>query len=154
MTAHDLGALATPTLLAVTFLLALVSGLVPFVINMELYLLAVMLLTDASPVAVVSLMTMGQMLGKLCVYHVGRGSLSLAWIRRRAVSRAAAVFASRPANGVAVMAMSSVTGFPPFYATSFMAGVLRLPVAAFLVIGTAGRLLRFSAVVAFPALFR
>ena len=154
MTAIDLPAMGTAALCAVTFLLALASGLVPFVINAELYLLGVATLTDASPVAIVAMATLGQMLGKFALYQAGRGSLKIEWIRRRAASKAAAVIARRPANGLGLLGVSAITGIPPFYAVSFMCGVLRLPVAAFLSIGTAGRVIRFAAVFLFPALFR
>jgi membrane protein YqaA with SNARE-associated domain len=152
--ALDLQALSTAALWATTFLLALASGLVPFVINTELYLMSVAVLTDASPVAMVALATSGQMLGKFAVYQAGRGALNAAWIRRGASSRAATAVSGCPAKALGVLALSSVTGFPPFYAVSFMAGTLRLPLAAFLVIGTAGRVIRFAAVFLAPDLFR
>jgi membrane protein YqaA with SNARE-associated domain len=104
MTAFDPSGLSTAAPWAATFLFALGSGLVPFVFNTELYLLGVAVLTDASPVAIVALMTAGQMLGK--------------------------------------------------FAVSFMAGVLRIPVTAFLAIGTTGRVIRFATVFLFPELFR
>ena len=154
MSGIDPSGLGTAALWAATFFLALASGLVPFVINTELYLLGVALLGDASPAAIVALATGGQMLGKLAVYQAGRGSRRFQWIQRKAASRAAAAFAHRPAAGFGVLSVSAVTGVPPFYAVSFMCGVLRLPLAAFLAIGTAGRILRFAAVVQFPALFR
>jgi len=66
---------------------------------------------------------------------------------------ARAMFISAHDLGVVVQ-VSAVAGVPPFYAVSFMCGVLRLPLAAFLAIGTAGRILRFAAVFQFPALFR
>jgi membrane protein YqaA with SNARE-associated domain len=147
-------ALSTAALWAVTFLLALASGLVPFVINTELFLLGVAALTDASPVAIVALAVSGQMLGKFAVYQVGRGALNVAWVRRGATSSAAKAFAMHPANGLAVLALSSVTGVPPFYGVSFMAGTLRLPPATFLVIGTIGRVIRFGAIFLAPQLFR
>jgi membrane protein YqaA with SNARE-associated domain len=154
MNAFDLPAASTAALWAATFLFALGSGLVPFVFNTELYILGVAVLTDASPAAIIALMTAGQMLGKFAVYEAGRGSLNVKWIQRRAASKAAAAFARRPANGFVTLALSSVTGVPPFYAVSFMAGALRLPAAAFLAIGTTGRVIRFTAVFLFPGLFR
>lgn len=154
MSGIDPSGLGTAALWAVTFLLAFASGLVPFVINTELYLLGVALLTDASPVAIVALATGGQMLGKFAVYQAGRGSLRFPWIRRRAASGAAMAFAHRPAAALEVLCVSAVAGVPPFYAVSFVCGVLRLPLAAFLAIGTAGRIIRFTAVFLFPALFR
>ena len=154
MSAFDPSGPGTAALWAATFLFALGSGLVPFVFNTELYILGVAVLTDASPAAIIALMTAGQMLGKFAVYEAGRGSLNVKWIQRRATSKAAAAFARRPANGFVTLALSSVTGVPPFYAVSFMAGALRLPAAAFLAIGTTGRVIRFTAVFLFPELFR
>ena len=152
--ARSLGFTSTAALYAATFLLALASGLVPFVINTERFLPGVALLTDASPAVLVALATSGQMAGKLAVHQAGRGSLGFPWIRRRAASRAAAAVAHPPAAGLGVLSVSAVAGGPPFYAVSFMCSVLRLPLTAFLLIGTAGRVLRFAAVVLFPALFR
>jgi len=149
----DLPALSTAALWAVTFLIALVSGLIPFVINIELYLLAVAALTKASPVAIVALTTAGQMLAKFILYLVGRGALNWKWIRRGAASKAAEAFAKHPASGITVVAVSAVTGFPPFYGVSLMAGTLRFPLVAFLTVGTIGRLLRFGAVYLLPSLF-
>jgi len=154
MNALDLPALSTVALCAVTFLLALASGLVPFVINTELFLVGVAVLTDASPAAMVAAATSGQMLGKFAVYQAGRGALNVEWIRRAASSRAATALSGRPQKALAVLALSSVTGFPPFYAVSFMAGTLRLSLAAFLAIGTTGRVIRFAAAFLAPDLFR
>jgi membrane protein YqaA with SNARE-associated domain len=52
------------------------------------------------------------------------------------------------------LALSSVTGIPPFYAVSFVAGALRLLAAAFLATGATGLVTRFTAVFLFPELFR
>jgi len=150
----DLHTLSTAALWAVTFLTALVSGLIPFVINIELYLLAVAALTQASPVAIVGLATAGQMLAKFILYLAGRGALNVKWIQRGAASKAASAFAKRPASGLTVVAVSAVTGFPPFYGVSLMAGTLRLPLLAFMTIGTIGRVIRFGAVYLIPGLFQ
>jgi membrane protein YqaA with SNARE-associated domain len=154
VTALNLPALSTVALYATTFLLALASGLIPFVINTELYLVGVALLTDASPAAMVALATSGQMLGKFALYQAGRGALNVGWVRRGASSKAATALSGRPSKAMAVLALSSVTGVPPFYAVSFAAGTLRLSLAAFLAIGTAGRMIRFAAVFFAPDLFR
>ena len=46
----SLSTLSTVALYAATFAFAFVSGIIPFVLNIELYLLAVAALTDASAV--------------------------------------------------------------------------------------------------------
>jgi membrane protein YqaA with SNARE-associated domain len=150
----SLPALSTAALWAATFFFALTSGIIPFVLNIELYLLAVAALTDASPVAIVGLATAGQTLAKYILYLVGRGALNLKWVKRGAASKAAGAFAKRPGSGLSIVAFSSVVGFPPLYGVALVAGTLRLPVIAFTVIIIIGRLIRFSGVYLAPGLFR
>ena len=128
-----------------TFVFALVSGVVPWVLNIEVYLIAVATLTDASPVAIVGLSTAGQSLAKYILYLVGKGSLNISWIKRSASSKAAEAFTKRPGSGTAIVAVSSVTGFPPLYGVALIAGALRLPVVSYLVAITLGRIVRFGA---------
>jgi hypothetical protein len=72
-----LPAFGTVALWSGTFLFALVSGLVPFVLNVELYLLAVATMTDAPAAAIVGLATAGQTLAKWILYLAGRGALHI-----------------------------------------------------------------------------
>ena len=149
-----LPALSTTALFAATFTFALVSGIIPFVLNIELYLLAVAALTDASAVAIVGLATAGQTIAKVILYQVGRGALNIKWVRKSASSKAAGAFAKRPGSGLGVVAFSAVVGFPPLYAVSLVAGTLRLPVVAFTVLIVIGRLIRFGGIYLVPDLFR
>lgn len=149
-----ISSLGTAALWAATFLFALASGIIPFVLSIELYLLAVATLTDASPVAIIGLATAGQSLAKLILYLVGRGALNIKWVERAAASKAAGVFAKRPGSSLRLVAFSSVTGFPPLYGVSLLAGSIRLPLIAFMVIVTIGRVIRFGAVYLAPGLFR
>jgi membrane protein YqaA with SNARE-associated domain len=137
--------LGTAALWAATFGFALVSGVVPWVLNIELYLIAVATLTDASPVAIVGLSTAGQTLAKYILYLVGRGSLNVSWIKRGTMSKAAEIFTKRPNSGLGIVAVSSVTGFPPLYGVALVAGALRLPVVPYMVAITLGRIVRFGA---------
>jgi len=149
-----LSSFGTVTLYAVTFGLAFLSGVIPFVLNIELYLLAVAAFTDAPAAAVVGLATAGQTAAKLVLYLVGKGALNVKWVKKSAASKAAGAFAKRPGSGLSVVAASAVVGFPPLYAVSLVAGTLRLPLVAFTVIILAGRLARFSAVYLVPGLFK
>jgi membrane protein YqaA with SNARE-associated domain len=149
-----ISSLGTAALWAATFLFALTSGIIPFVLSIELYLLAVATLTDASPVAIVGLATAGQSLAKFILYLVGRGALNIKWVERAAASKAADAFAKRPGSNLRLVAFSSVVGFPPLYGVSLVAGALRLPLIAFTVIVTIGRVIRFGAVYLAPDLFR
>lgn len=150
----SLSAYGAAALWAATFAFAFVGGVVPFVLNVEIYLLAVAALTDASPVPIVGLATAGQTLAKYVLYQVGRGSLNVRWVKKAAASKAADAFARRPGGSLTVVAASASIGFPPLYAVALMAGSLRLPQAAFLIIVIVGRVMRFGAVYLVPELFR
>lgn len=154
MDTSQLPALSTAALYAVTFGLALVSGIIPFVFNIELYLLAVAALTGAPAAAIVGLATAGQTIAKVILYLVGKGALNIRWVKKSASSKAAGAFAKRPNSGLGIVAFSAVVGFPPLYAVSLVAGTLRLPAIAFTVIIVIGRLVRFSGVYLVPELFR
>ena len=43
-----------------------------------------------------------------------------------------------------MVGVSALVGLPPLYAVSLMAGVLRLPLARFMVVTAVGRVLRFA----------
>ena len=145
---------STAALWAASFAFALVSGLIPFILNIDLYLLAVAALTDAPAVAIVGLATAGQTLAKCVLYLVGKGALNIKWIKRGAASKAAEAFARRPGHSLAVVSLSSVIGVPPLYGVSLFAGTLRLPFVAFTIIIVIGRVIRFGAVYLAPGLFK
>ena len=151
MTSWDLHQLTTPALYTATFLVAFLGGVIPFVINVELYLLAVAALTRASPVAIVGLAASGQMLAKYLLYLAGKGALKSRSIRWKTRDRAAGTFEKYRSHSLALVGFSSTTGFPPFYAISLLAGAARLPLASFMIIGTLGRIVRFGAVYLAPA---
>jgi membrane protein YqaA with SNARE-associated domain len=149
-----LPALSTAALFAATFAFAFVSGIIPFVLNIELYLLAVAALTDAPLVPIVGLATAGQTIAKLILYFVGKGALNIKWVKKSAASKAAGAFAKRPGSGLGIVALSAVVGFPPLYGVALIAGTLRLPVVAFTVLIVIGRLIRFGGIYLAPELFR
>jgi membrane protein YqaA with SNARE-associated domain len=153
MGSWNLGSLAAPMLYAASFLLAVASGLIPFVINIELYLIAVAVLAHASPVPMIGLVTMGQMTAALILHFSGMGVRNLRFLRRVPLDRAEAVFKKYPGHSLGVVGFSSLTGLPPFYAVSLLSGALRVPSLRFMVIGTAGRAVRFTAVYLAPGLF-
>jgi membrane protein YqaA with SNARE-associated domain len=144
---HDL---TLPALYAATFVVAFVSGIVPFVINIELILVAIAALSRAPAPAIVGLAVAGQMLAKFFLYQAGRGALKLKFIRWERRDAAAATFEKYRRHSLALVGFSAVTGFPPFYGISLLAGAVRLPLASFLVVGTAGRVVRFTIVYLAP----
>lgn len=153
MTAWDLHSLTIPVLYALTFAVALVGGLIPFVINVELWVLAVAALAKAPPLPILGFVTAGQILAKYLLYLSGRGALKLRFVKRERMDRAAATFEKYRNHSLALVAFSAVTGFPPFYGVSLLAGAVRLPLMPFLAIGTVGRFLRFAAVYLAPWYF-
>jgi membrane protein YqaA with SNARE-associated domain len=146
----DLQHLTTPALYAATFLIALASGLIPFVINIEVILIAVAALARAPAPAIVGLAVAGQMLAKCVLYQTGKGALNLRFIRWESRDRAAATFQKYRRHSLAVVAISSLVGIPPFYGISLLAGAVRLSLPAFLIVGTLGRIVRFSLVYLAP----
>jgi membrane protein YqaA with SNARE-associated domain len=142
--------LTTLGLYAATFLMGLVSGVVPFVINIEVYLVGVAALSQAPAPVIVGLATAGQMSAKFLLYQAGNGALNFRFIRWKRREAAARTFEKYRAHSFAVVAVSSLTGIPPFYGISLAAGALRLPLASFLIIGTLGRIVRFTVVYLAP----
>lgn len=128
-----------------------VSAFVPAV-NAELLLLG--LAAAAPPVwilPVVMLTTIGQMAGKLLLYLAARGVVRLPGGRAGAwLERAAARVEGHERVGGTVLFASAFTGLPPFYLTAIGAGFTRFHLGQFLLLGSAGRFLRFAAVALVP----
>lgn len=142
------------------FVVALASGLVP-VLNIEIYLVgAVIAMDDGALIAMAAAAGLGQTLGKLPYYYVGRGSISAPWIRRRAATSGKwAVRAEgwrrraeeRPVWGAGLVALSSFASVPPFMVVSVLAGVVRMNAVLFGAVTLVTRTARFLIVVFAPA---
>lgn len=72
----------------------------------------------------------------------------------RMIARTREFLARNPAYGPSTLAAGALLSVPPFHLTAIAAGIIRLPVAQFLVICFAGRLLRFGVLAAAPTLWR
>lgn len=128
------------TTLGVSF----VSGLFPL-INMETYLVAVAALTPSDAWPIIIIATFGQFLAKLLLYQAGRhGVRPHAGRFRHHLDRAEHALRNHPAGIDVVVLLSAITGFPPFYGVSVMAGVMKISLVRFLLIATPGRMLRFA----------
>ena len=126
--------------------LAFVSAIIPWV-NAEALVLALPAVAHSTGelAALVVLVTLGQMAGKCIVYFAGRrgarfGSGRLA----EGVATWQARASASPRHAIALVAISSVVGLPPFYVMSAIAGAVRMNLLWFLAAGTIGRLARFS----------
>lgn len=142
----NLRGLAQPALYALTFAVALIGGVIPFIINVEVYLVAVVALSDTSALAHVVLMTLGQSLAKWILYEAGKGVLHLKWVRWTRMDKAKAAFERHGSKTMGVVAASATLGFPPLYGVALVAGTMRLPLRPFMLLITAGRFVRFGLV--------
>lgn len=136
-----------------TFGFGVASALLP-VLNVEVYLSA---LAAAEPVDVWMIAVaaaLGQMLGKIVYYYLGRSSLSWAWVRRKtdkpafqdALARWQAKVEGRPWVAAGFVLLSASVGIPPLAIVSVLAGTLRMSLTMFVVVGFVGRLARFASV--------
>lgn len=132
---------------------AVVSAVIP-VLNIELYLLGAAALAPAAmAVPLVLAATIGQMVGKVVMYFAGTGALKLPGKRLRAALEGMhATLRNRPRSGGALVFASAAAGVPPFFIVTVAAGAARMNLAAFVVLGFLGRLVRFSVIVALPHL--
>lgn len=138
-----------------TFLFCAIGGIVPLM-NAELLVLYLGATASHSQFpALILLAALGQMSAKAVLYQAGRGALKLPLGRGQAkieALRARLSKSGQAAGGVTFV--SALTGFPPFYAISVVAGTLGWPFARFLAWGTVGRILRFSVLLFLPALVK
>jgi len=131
------------------------GGLIPF-LNIEAYLLVVASTTDAGrqwlPVAMVG--SIAHMGAKLLLYAGGRGIGSGVAARHQARIEQVRQRLERWRYGRAgFVFVSALTGIPPFYAVSILAGMLRFGWFRFVSVSLPGRFLRFAAVLLFPQAF-
>src|SRR5207253_9169867 len=104
--------------------------------------------------AIVLTATCAQMLGKTTLYLAARGSLRLRGRRAERVQRALDRIQVRPATSDALVLASASVGVPSFYLVSIASRAARVDFTRFLVLGTCGRALRFSAIIAVPIVLR
>ena len=132
------------------YMTAIVSAIVPWV-NGELLMLSAVPIagTRAALAALVVAVTAGQMTGKTLMYWFSRKSTRQHSVRvQRCIERWRGRLQRRPRAVLAVVLVSALVGFPPFFIVSVAAGSIGLAFPRFLVVGLAGRLVHF-AVVAF-----
>ncbi len=137
-----------PTLAVVSF----VSAIFP-VVNAELAMVGlVVALPNPNLLPLVAVATAAQMAGKSTMYWLGRRGGEVATGRyARAVERWGHRFRGSSWGVGALVFISALSGLPPFYVISTLAGVFRTSFAAFLVVGSAGRFVHFTALGLFPA---
>lgn len=104
--------------------------------------------------AVIVAATASHMVSKTLLFvGSGRARRSLPARHCSSVDRARALLSRRPALRAAVLLASAATSLPPFYPVTIAAGVLRLPLREFVILGTIGRAIHFTACALLPRLF-
>jgi membrane protein YqaA with SNARE-associated domain len=149
------------------------SALVPL-INIEIFVLALVTREPGMPCLLLgAVVAIAQVSGKLFYYLAARGSLHLPkfmhrepkplterrirWQQRTKrmrgwVERLTEKCHRHPRWMAGTYGVSSIVGMPPFMATTILAGLARMSMAAFLATGMIGRFIRFSLLAASPAL--
>jgi membrane protein YqaA with SNARE-associated domain len=139
---------ATVGIYLATLIVSVLSGLVP-VVNGELYLIAAILVAGDPAVALVLavIVAIGQMIAKIGLYYAARGATELGRSTRLGakLERAQLLVARWQGKPLTLLFVSAVTGLPPFYLVSLAAGVVRIRFGTFLLLGIAGRVIRFVA---------
>ena len=102
---------------------------------------------------IVALTTAATMGAKTLVYLASRGAQpTLPPRHRAALDRTRSLLERRRPVQLLVVLLSALAGLPPFYLVTVCCGVLRLSLRDYLVVGTLGRGLRFTAIALLPQL--
>jgi membrane protein YqaA with SNARE-associated domain len=135
--------------------LSFISAVFPLV-SAEIVVLG---LAAASPTPNVILLaavaTAAQMAGKSTMYWVGARAVSHTPARyRAAMDRWEQRFRHARGRVGSIVFVSSMSGLPPFYVISALAGAFRTSFLTFLIAGTVGRFIRFASLAWFPGIVR
>lgn len=140
--------------LLLTFGVSIVSALIPLV-NAEAYLLAVGVATDPASLWLLAFVAaLGQTVGKIIWYEVGRRALEWSVVQRKlSTPRSQRLrtlwrdrLESKPWASAAVLFAAATVGLPPLFVMAVVAGQLEVNRVQFVVIVLLGRTLRFAAV--------
>jgi membrane protein YqaA with SNARE-associated domain len=137
-----------------TFLFCFAGGLVP-ILNTEIYLMSIFFLAvPASIWPLVLIATSGQLISKTLVFLAGRGVIRFPLKRyEKKMETVKEKFDRWKSGPYLFIFISAFAGIPPFYAVTFFAGLIRLDLTKFLIVGFLGRFLRFALAVLLPQLF-
>jgi membrane protein YqaA with SNARE-associated domain len=131
------------------------SGAVPVAVAEATALAAAAVPTPGLRIAVLVAFTAGHVAGKALWYWLGTLETRVSRPSLRAwIDRAHTYAAEHPSVSLGVTFSSATISLPPFHLTAIAAGIVRAPLATFLATAFAGRLVRFSAIAAFPAVVR
>ncbi len=151
------------------------------IMSVELFVVGLVTSDPSLPwIGIGAAVALGQVAGKLLYYLAARGTIELPSIlstkpyrsqragpvsparerRRRCGERLQRTLTRmrerchrHPHWMTATYGASSVLGLPPYMATTVLAGLVHMRMSLFLLVGLAGRFVRFSALAAAPAFF-
>jgi membrane protein YqaA with SNARE-associated domain len=131
---------------AASLIIGVLSGVIP-IVNAELYLIGVVLLTGNLPAAVILgvIVAVGQMIAKIALYQAARGATNLGRNTKfgAKLEKARALVDRWQGKPITLLFLSATTGIPPFFIVSVLAGMLAIRIQTFVVVGLVGRILRF-----------
>jgi membrane protein YqaA with SNARE-associated domain len=132
-----------------SFAISIVSGVFP-IVNAELYLIGLVVAIGGIPqaLALAVLIAAGQMIGKGLLFQTARGAGKLGERTKYAakLERARARALRWRSKPYSVTFVSATVGLPPLYVVTLLAGILEIRFRMFLLVGFAGRTLRFGTI--------
>lgn len=132
-----------------TLAVGVLSGLVP-IVNGELYLIGVVLLTGEvwPAILLAGLVAVGQMIAKVVLYKAAHGAGNVGKDSKlgKKIEKWRAKIDKWQDKPLAITFVSALTGLPPFYVITLIAGALGVRFRTFMILGIIGRLIRFVAI--------
>lgn len=132
------------------FATGILSAVFPWV-NSEVLVASMWAVTESQPLLIGLMVTAttGHMIGKSCIYWTSRGGSRVLPPRvARGVTRWSALLQAHPRKAGLLVLLASTVGVPPFYVVTLVFGTLRMPFVLYATAGSAGRLIRYTAVLA------
>jgi len=139
-------------ILVTCFGTSILTALLPWM-NAEVMLLSAtpFVASQSAVMTLVAVVTAGQMTGKTAMYWLARKAVDARSDRlARLTERWRGRFTEHPRSALAIVLVSALVGFPPFYVVSIAAGTSRMRFPHFLVIGSAARFVHFAIVALIP----
>lgn len=147
--------MSLPLMYASCFSLSIVSALLPWV-NGEVLIVSYSAFAHSpwERIILALLASSGQIVGKCVLYWAGRGVIPLGSGKvGRIVNSCKGRFERSPLRPMWLVFISALSGIPPFYVITVLAGAFRLRFSHFITVGASGRLLHFGILAAVPQFF-
>jgi membrane protein YqaA with SNARE-associated domain len=147
--------MSLPLMYATCFSLSIVSALLPWV-NGEVLMLSYSAFAHSplERIVLALLASSGQIVGKCVLYWAGRGAIPLGSGKiGRIVTSCKERFTRSSLRPMWLVFFSALSGIPPFYVITVLAGAFRLRFSHFIAVGACGRIIHFGILALVPQLF-